>query len=812
MSSRLHNKFHRHNHHTYNSTDVRYPDAGHDPIASPDSPFQGEFILQGALSAYARLSAYTAYFPGDNVSLLLRSDNWALSSEGNVYMFGEGLSSINSKYLSGYTLNFGDIDSYGGTYLQGLPELTYFDDSLQPEGSPNSKYTLTVFGILSTLGNTYAVGNVHRTGTSYVSSGTNYLTGSNFQYGNNTYYGTLSSIGNSMLSGNNFLSGNNTFANITTIYGVMSSIGNNTLSGSNRLFSAPSGARNTLQGNNTISGGDNFITYVTTISGLLSGVGYNALSGTNVLLGNNTISTSTRINGTLTATGVNLLTGTNTYLGTNFLSGRNTLSGINGMYGVNTLSGENDFYGPLTNTGDVTFYGNFTVIGSATTLQTYQRVLSSVIIDVKNFGTGTALTVDQAGNADIVNFKDDGVSKFFIEGDGGATTGFVGINTDTPNQQLTVNGNISGNNNFNSRYAQIDSSFAGTVRTTGNDKTLSVLASSTASGYVSIKNQFNGVSASSDITLYNNVDNFVDLGIASTAYNGNLYQTPFNITSANDTYLYSSTSAGNLVVGTASSNGDVILFTGGTLSGTSVTTPTGNERLRIKATGNIGINTSTPNRALTIVGDVSATNTIFSRYSTIDSSFSGTRLVGGNDQTLVVRSSSTMSGYVGLQNQFTGPSASTDISIFNNTGAYIDMGINSTGYVGGSYSPAFTVTNNNDGYIFTNTTASNFVLGTQNTAGDLVLFTGGSLSGTSPSGNERLRIKSTGNVGINTSNPNKTLTVVGDISATGTTTLSNVSFTGASVRTFATPITATGDFIVININGTDRAIQLWNIT
>ena len=51
MSSRFHNKFHRHNHHTTPSSDPRYPDSALDPIASPDSPFQGDFILNGDLSA-----------------------------------------------------------------------------------------------------------------------------------------------------------------------------------------------------------------------------------------------------------------------------------------------------------------------------------------------------------------------------------------------------------------------------------------------------------------------------------------------------------------------------------------------------------------------------------------------------------------------------------------------------------------------------------------------------------------------------------------------------------------------------------------
>lgn len=51
MSSRLHNKYHRHNHHTMSTSDPRYPDSGHDPIASPDSPFMGPFVMIGTLSA-----------------------------------------------------------------------------------------------------------------------------------------------------------------------------------------------------------------------------------------------------------------------------------------------------------------------------------------------------------------------------------------------------------------------------------------------------------------------------------------------------------------------------------------------------------------------------------------------------------------------------------------------------------------------------------------------------------------------------------------------------------------------------------------
>ena len=51
MSSRFHNKYHRHSHHTTPTYDPRYPDAGHDPIASPEAPFLGPFVMSGTLSA-----------------------------------------------------------------------------------------------------------------------------------------------------------------------------------------------------------------------------------------------------------------------------------------------------------------------------------------------------------------------------------------------------------------------------------------------------------------------------------------------------------------------------------------------------------------------------------------------------------------------------------------------------------------------------------------------------------------------------------------------------------------------------------------
>lgn len=41
------------------TSDPRYPDSGHDPIASPDSPFMGPFVMVGTLSAVAGIPGYS---------------------------------------------------------------------------------------------------------------------------------------------------------------------------------------------------------------------------------------------------------------------------------------------------------------------------------------------------------------------------------------------------------------------------------------------------------------------------------------------------------------------------------------------------------------------------------------------------------------------------------------------------------------------------------------------------------------------------------------------------------------------------------
>jgi alpha-tubulin suppressor-like RCC1 family protein len=67
---------------------VANPDASHDPIASPESPFLGDFVLSGGLSACAPLSAYAGYFYSNNTAIIAESPNTAILIRGNATITG----------------------------------------------------------------------------------------------------------------------------------------------------------------------------------------------------------------------------------------------------------------------------------------------------------------------------------------------------------------------------------------------------------------------------------------------------------------------------------------------------------------------------------------------------------------------------------------------------------------------------------------------------------------------------------------------------------------------------------------------------
>lgn len=239
--------------------------------------------------------------------------------------------------------------------------------------------------------------------------------------------------------------------------------------------------------------------------------------------------------------------------------------------------------------GNVVIQGSLSALGDASFLNSI--VTTSSALSVVNAGTGPALTVNQIGAQPVALFLDD--SKTVFKMDNGYTASFFdpslgGI--------LTVTGLLSVQNLSSSP--------------TFNTAPITMNATASGSVFASLQNFFNGASASTDIAAYNNVANFIDMGIASSTYNGNNFYPNFNIVAAGDSYIY--TNANDLAIGTSSAGigNDLILFTGGTLSGTSASTPAGNERMRITNAGNIGMNVPNPGERLTILGNISASGSL----------------------------------------------------------------------------------------------------------------------------------------------------------------------------------------------------------
>jgi hypothetical protein len=124
MSSKLHDKWHRKNHHTYTSSTA--PDAGHDPIASPREPFTGDFHLSGMLSAYAPLSASAGAFRSNHVGVS------AMGTEVGAYVQG----------LSGITVFATGTETHNPTGDLDQAALYCYADANDPGTFGNIEYVL----------------------------------------------------------------------------------------------------------------------------------------------------------------------------------------------------------------------------------------------------------------------------------------------------------------------------------------------------------------------------------------------------------------------------------------------------------------------------------------------------------------------------------------------------------------------------------------------------------------------------------------------------------------------------------------------
>lgn len=337
----------------------------------------------------------------------------------------------------------------------------------------------------------------------------------------------------------------------------------------------------------------------------------------------------------------------------------------------------------------------------------------------------------------------------------GALHAQVGIGTTSPNSTLDVRGSFSAATRSFSAATSITTADHTLLFTGSTAATATLPDASACAGRIYCIKNFSATSPAPVLTVATVSSQKID-GIASWSLD-ETNETVTLISDGANWEVYSAGATGS-TGGSWNEGGNGVSATQNLGTTTNFDLPfiTNNtEKMRVTSTGYVGIGSTA----------FSANPEALLVYQNNSTSFN------------VIAGKGNLNNYLQLniQNKNNGASASSDVVATadngNETTNYVDLGINSSGY------SASGITGGADNaYLYS--AGNDFVVGNSTSGKNLIFFTGGTATT-----NERMRIQSGGNVGINNSSPSATLDVAGTVKVgtAGTVLNSIIRFTNQSV-------------------------------
>ena len=444
------------------------------------------------------------------------------------------------------------------------------------------------------------------------------LVTANFFSGNGSLLtGIIASAGNSIANGNSnvFVTANgNVTISVAGIANVVNVTGSNVLVSANIIPTAnitydlgnnTNRFKDLYLSGNTIKLGDSNISSNATTVTILNGVGGQLIVG-----GNNTINTADLSTNSITNGNSNVTVTANGNITTSVAGNANVLvvtgtgANVTGIFNVSgniiagnanlgNLTTSNYFHGVFDSTSSS--QPNITSLGNLTSLTVTGNVAAgNILTDHLLYANGAAWDIGgiPAGSNTQVQFNDN--SEFGAS----ANLTFNSItNTLTTANISAANGVFSGNSINGKNALQV-----GVTGFTAVPNTIAQYTSNlNSASQINFQNINTGATSSTDISLTsdngNSVNNYINMGITGSAWDGTQTNSLGNALTPDDGYLY--VRGGNLVIGTSKIPSAVKFIVGGSGTGNIVATI---NRTNVDVTGDI-IASGNAN----IIGNISST-------------------------------------------------------------------------------------------------------------------------------------------------------------------------------------------------------------